>query len=1348
MATKKLVIRGQLGLTGTLESGTGDAMLTRDAGSFQVGSVPAVDTTNFLTTTLASGKILVGSNLNIATARTLSGAITIDNVGISAITGGYITDGHISGVAGITRSKIAAGTANSLLINNGSGVLSDGPAISGTLTDPGANAILGWDDTDNSIGYWTLGSGLTYDHATHSIVGVVVNPAWLLASGGTLSGANTITGNLTNPLTFNGTYTTTANADYFARFIPTVTMRNVSAATAYGTQLGGSYIYTNTTQDFTTLRLSPTFDNTGAFASATGTVLDIQPTTTGSVSRYALRTSTASNLNVLIGGTAQNNARLMVVGSATTDQVLVVMNSSSVERFNFVGTGQLLQTTVAVGGSASVAAFASGSTTMATTGVATVGAQEMSPALIMRGSGWKTNATAGSQNVDFYQYVLPVQGAANPTPSWILASSINGAALVTQFQIAQSGTATIITAGNNNGATITSQSATSINIAAGGGNGNLQINSGGNTVANWSSNLFAVTGAITATTSATITVAAPAASLFRGTASGVPTIDLATFHAGSTITLRNTSAARYFSFLNGDTVTTGNTNQLVYGSAISTNFTSNHTGSVIYGFYFDPTIGGSQAPTEYSFYATRGDVYLNTTRGFGVVSNWITYNNNGNLISALTTVGAQLWNLYNTSGTYLGVISYTTPGGDIGIVINDPTNTVRYDIKNTSPTGGSSLNIYRANSATTFVRVGSATASTSGTLTVTGVGTSTATTFKTEDSGGVTKFLVRDDGNTQFGATSALSTATPLIVNLGGTFGNSVANGYKLKLYDDGTPANDYAWGISTSRMNFKVAASAGFSFYDTTNERFRILGSTAVTALIPLQVQVASPTISGIDVALTGTLSATIASITATGSATLAASAGSDTFSFRAVKAYTTGSTTQNIYGISLNDSVVVSNTGFTHRAAWINNSFSGAQVGAFTNIAYGHATGFVQWASVLSPSQITANQNNYDPAGWTNNGNPYGASIVRLDTDASRNITSWAGGVDGRIVIRANIGANPIVLKHDDGATGTAANRYKLVNAADITVPAGGAWMEFYDNTTARWRVITPSTVATGTVDNAILRSDGTGGSAVQTSTLYIDDSGSITNSAGLEYLTFVNRASAVNQFTITNSETLYSAGPQLSVTGSDTNIAMALIPKGTGAIFLNSSLNGGATGNVIIESTGFMSIATGAIFQGADRLLTLFHNDAVGNTVINMQRYKRQASVGWGVGAGIGIEYEVQTATSNNEIGAVVQVSLTDATAASEDFDMIFKTMVNGAAATEHLRFGSNKIGFLGATTVVKQTSGADLTNSVTVGGTNDTITDWSSLTVYATDAAAIRNAVYQLARKLKQVNDALRLYGLLT
>lgn len=73
---------------------------------------------------------------------------------------------------------------------------------------------------------------------------------------------------------------------------------------------------------------------------------------------------------------------------------------------------------------------------------------------------------------------------------------------------------------------------------------------------------------------------------------------------------------------------------------------------------------------------------------------------------------------------------------------------------------------------------------------------------------------------------------------------------------------------------------------------------------------------------------------------------------------------------------------------------------------------------------------------------------------------------------------------------------------------------------------------------------------------------------------------------------------------------------------------------------------------------------------------------------------------------------------------------------------------KLSFYGATPQLKQASGENLTNNITSGGVDGTLTTWSNLSTYSTDAAAIRNAVYQLGRKLKQVNDALRLYGLLT
>lgn len=62
-----------------------------------------------------------------------------------------------------------------------------------------------------------------------------------------------------------------------------------------------------------------------------------------------------------------------------------------------------------------------------------------SPSMVWAGQGWKTNATAGSQPVEFRAFVLPAQGTANPTATWVLQSSINGAAWVDAISITHSG---------------------------------------------------------------------------------------------------------------------------------------------------------------------------------------------------------------------------------------------------------------------------------------------------------------------------------------------------------------------------------------------------------------------------------------------------------------------------------------------------------------------------------------------------------------------------------------------------------------------------------------------------------------------------------------------------------------------------------------------------------------------------------------------------------------------------------------------------------------------------------------------------------------------------------------------
>lgn len=73
-------------------------------------------------------------------------------------------------------------------------------------------------------------------------------------------------------------------------------------------------------------------------------------------------------------------------------------------------------------------------------------------------------------------------------------------------------------------------------------------------------------------------------------------------------------------------------------------------------------------------------------------------------------------------------------------------------------------------------------------------------------------------------------------------------------------------------------------------------------------------------------------------------------------------------------------------------------------------------------------------------------------------------------------------------------------------------------------------------------------------------------------------------------------------------------------------------------------------------------------------------------------------------------------------------------------------SQKMGWYNATPVIQQTQGA-IVNSVTAGGSTGTIANYTDLTVYANDAAAIRNDIYQLALGLQGCIAALRTYGLL-
>lgn len=101
-------------------------------------------------TTLNSGQILVGNASNVATAVTPSGDVTVSNTGDVQIVAGAVTNTEVSASAAIDRTKLASGTANHVIINNGSGVLSSeaqlattrgGTGVSSSATFPASGTV-------------------------------------------------------------------------------------------------------------------------------------------------------------------------------------------------------------------------------------------------------------------------------------------------------------------------------------------------------------------------------------------------------------------------------------------------------------------------------------------------------------------------------------------------------------------------------------------------------------------------------------------------------------------------------------------------------------------------------------------------------------------------------------------------------------------------------------------------------------------------------------------------------------------------------------------------------------------------------------------------------------------------------------------------------------------------------------------------------------------------------------------------------------------------------------------------------------------------------------------------------
>jgi hypothetical protein len=78
------------------------------------------------------------------------------------------------------------------------------------------------------------------------------------------------------------------------------------------------------------------------------------------------------------------------------------------------------------------------------------------------------------------------------------------------------------------------------------------------------------------------------------------------------------------------------------------------------------------------------------------------------------------------------------------------------------------------------------------------------------------------------GTASSSSTASPVVLSMGGTFSSSAGANPKLRLYDDGTPSNTYGIGVSAGQLDY-VVPNATHNFYANGTKTVEIKGGEEV---------------------------------------------------------------------------------------------------------------------------------------------------------------------------------------------------------------------------------------------------------------------------------------------------------------------------------------------------------------------------------------------------------------------------------------------------------------------------------------------------------------------------------------
>jgi hypothetical protein len=152
------------------------------------------------------------------------------------------------------------------------------------------------------------------------------------------------------------------------------------------------------------------------------------------------------------------------------------------------------------------------------------------------------------------------------------------------------------------------------------------------------------------------------------------------------------------------------------------------------------------------------------------------------------------------------------------------------------------------------------------------------------------------------------------------------------------------------------------------------------------------------------------------------------------------------------------------------------------------------MRMSSVISPTQIAADQNDYNPTGLST------TLFIRLDSDAARNITGLTGQEEGREVQVVNIGAFNITLKNSSSSS-LSTNRFAFITGDVILIPGSAVWLRY--TAAGQWRAgsavfLDAGAIASGTLAKA------RGGTGADNSSVTFPSSGTIPTTSSADTLT----------------------------------------------------------------------------------------------------------------------------------------------------------------------------------------------------------------------------------------------------